>query len=52
VVGPRQAMREVLKIASAGEVKCVCEEFALDDANEALQALKRGDILVREVLIR
>jgi propanol-preferring alcohol dehydrogenase len=51
VVGSRQAMREVLKIASAGKVKCICEEFRLDKANDALKALKRGDIRARAVLI-
>jgi propanol-preferring alcohol dehydrogenase len=50
-VGSRQAMREVLKIAESGRIKCICEEFSLDRANEALQALKAGNIKARGVLL-
>jgi propanol-preferring alcohol dehydrogenase len=51
VIGNRQEMREVLRIAAAGKVKVVAETFALEQANEALERLKRGEFEARAVLV-
>jgi len=50
-VGSRQSMREVLKIAESGRIKCISQEFGLRDANDALNALKTGNIRARAVLV-
>jgi len=50
VIGPRQRMLEVLSLAAAGKVKPVCEVYSLEQAPEALQKLKGGDIRARAVL--
>lgn len=51
VIGNRDQMRAVLKIAAAGKVKVVAKQFALDEAEEALTQLKSGDIEARSVLV-
>jgi len=51
VIGSRQQMREVLALAAAGKVRAHCETYALDDAVEALSALKRGEVRARAVLV-
>jgi len=51
VIGSRQDMREVLTLASAGRVKAICQEFKLEQANEALMMLKRGEVRARAVLV-
>jgi propanol-preferring alcohol dehydrogenase len=51
VIGSRQQMREVLALAAAGKVRARCETYALDDAVEALGALKRGEVRARAVLV-
>ena len=50
-VGSRQAMREVLKIAESGKIKCVCREFKIEKANDALKALKVGNIIARAAIV-
>jgi propanol-preferring alcohol dehydrogenase len=51
VIGSRQDMREVLTLASAGRIKAICQEFKLEQANEALMMLKRGEVRARAVLV-
>ena len=51
VIGSRQQMRDVLALAAAGKVRAHCETYALDDAVEALGALKRGEVRARAVLV-
>jgi propanol-preferring alcohol dehydrogenase len=51
VIGNREQMRKVLEIAAAGKVKVVVEKFRLDQAEEALLRLKRGEIEARAVLV-
>ncbi len=50
-VGSRQAMREVLKIADSGRIKCISEEFKLEKANDALKALKAGNVRARATIV-
>lgn len=51
ILGTRQQMREVLELAAAGKIRAECETFPLDEANQALQKLKAGEIRGRGVLI-
>lgn len=51
VIGSRQDMREVLTLASAGRIKAICQEFKLEQANDVLMMLKRGDVRARAVLV-
>jgi propanol-preferring alcohol dehydrogenase len=51
LLGSRQQMREVLEIAAAGKVRALCEQYPLEQANEALQHLKDGRIRARAVLV-
>jgi alcohol dehydrogenase, propanol-preferring len=51
LLGTRQQMREVVKLAAAGKIKAHCEPFALDDATNALTALKHGEVRARAVLM-
>lgn len=51
LLGTRQQMREVLKLAAAGKIKAQCQPFALEEATLALTALKRGEIRARAVLL-
>ncbi|GAA0816470.1 alcohol dehydrogenase catalytic domain-containing protein [Spirilliplanes yamanashiensis] len=51
VLGTREQMREVLRLAAAGKVRAHCERFALDEATEALTRLKQGRIRARAVLV-
>lgn len=51
LLGTRQQMREVLKLAEAGKIKAQCQPFALDDATKALTALKQGEVRARAVLM-
>jgi propanol-preferring alcohol dehydrogenase len=44
-------MLEVLQLAAAGKVKSICEVFPLDQAEQALQRLKRGELDGRAVLV-
>jgi len=51
VIGSRQDMNEVLRLASCGKIKPLCNEFALQKANDVLKMLKRGEIRARAVLV-
>ena len=51
LLGTRQQMREVLKLAASGKIKAQCQPFALDDATKALTALKQGEVRARAVLM-
>jgi propanol-preferring alcohol dehydrogenase len=51
LLGTRQQMREVIKLAAAGKIKAQCEPFPLADAAEALTRLKNGGIRARAVLM-
>jgi alcohol dehydrogenase, propanol-preferring len=51
VIGSREPMREVLKIAASGRIKMPIETDKLDTANETLKALKDGEVETRAVLI-
>lgn len=49
-VGTRQDLREVLAMAAAGNVRCQVTARPLDQANEVLEELRRGQICGRMVL--
>jgi propanol-preferring alcohol dehydrogenase len=51
LLGSRQMMREVLRIAGEGRVRVVQEAYPLDQAEEALARLKRGEVRGRLVLV-
>jgi propanol-preferring alcohol dehydrogenase len=51
VLGTREQMRDVLRLAAAGKVRAYCEPFPLEDAAEALTRLKQGKIRARAVLV-
>ncbi|WP_171823512.1 zinc-binding dehydrogenase [Thermogymnomonas acidicola] len=50
VIGTRKDMNEVLRLASTGKVRIEAERYRLDQANEVLLRLKRGQINGRAVL--
>jgi propanol-preferring alcohol dehydrogenase len=50
VVGSRQDMIEVLRLASDGKIRSFNEEYKLEMANQVLQKLKNGQIRARAVL--
>jgi propanol-preferring alcohol dehydrogenase len=50
VIGSRWAMENVLKIAATGKVKAHIVTYPLDKTDEALRALKAGEIEARAVL--
>lgn len=51
LLGSRQMMRDVLRIAGQGRVRVVAESYPLDQAEEALARLKRGEVRGRLVLV-
>jgi propanol-preferring alcohol dehydrogenase len=51
LIGSRQDMKEVLNLAGAGKLKAVCESYRLEQANEALLKLKKGEVRARAVLV-
>lgn len=51
VIGSRNDMREVLRIAGTGRIKAVCDEYRLGMANDVLTMLKAGRIRARAVLV-
>lgn len=51
VIGNRADMRRVLRLAELGMVRTVSQAYPLDQAAEALRALKRGELRSRAVLI-
>ena len=50
VIGNRSDMRRVLRLAEMGLMRSVAEPYPLDEALEALRALKRGELRSRAVL--
>ncbi len=50
VIGSRWEMEDVLKIAATGKVKSMVETYTLDKTDEALRALKAGEIEARAVI--
>ena len=50
VIGNRADMRRVLRMAELGMVRSVAEPYPLDQALDALRALKRGELRSRAVL--
>ena len=50
-VGTRQDLREVLAMAAAGKVRCQTATRPLEEANEVLEQLRRGQIAGRTVLV-
>jgi alcohol dehydrogenase, propanol-preferring len=51
LLGSRQQMLDVLQLAAAGKIRAVCEVFPLEQAEEALLRLKRGEFQARAVLV-
>jgi propanol-preferring alcohol dehydrogenase len=51
LLGSRNQMRELLRLAGAGKVRAVVETHPLACAPEALARLKRGEIEARAVLV-
>lgn len=51
LLGSRQMMQEVLRIAAEGRVHVVAEEVPLEQAAEALHRLKAGGVRGRQVLV-
>jgi len=51
VVGTRQDMNEVLKLAAQGKIRVEATKFHLREANEVLIKLKRGEVNGRAVLL-
>lgn len=50
VIGSRYQMRQVLDLAAAGKIRAVVETDPLDQAQEVLARLKRGEVRARAVL--
>ena len=51
LLGTRQQMRDLLRLAGAGKVRAVVESFPLERAGEALRRLKRGEFEARAVVV-
>ena len=51
LIGSRKDMEDVIEISGKNNFEVVTETFPLENANEALQKLKRYDIEARAVLI-
>jgi propanol-preferring alcohol dehydrogenase len=51
VLGNRQETLEVLRLAEAGKLRAVHEEYPLGEANRVLVALKAGEVSGRAVLV-
>lgn len=51
ILGSRQQMRTVLRLAAAGKIRAVAEPFALEEAGTALGRLKAGQVRGRAVLV-
>lgn len=50
LLGSRRQMQEVLALAAAGKIRIVHEQHPLEEAQETLARLKRGEIEARAVL--
>jgi propanol-preferring alcohol dehydrogenase len=44
-------LTEVLALAAAGQIKHTITTVALDDINDRLEALGRGDVVGRQVVV-
>jgi len=51
LLGSRQQMRELLRLAGAGKVRAVVESLPLERVGDALGRLKRGEIEARAVVV-
>src|SRR5271154_3466591 len=51
LLGSREQMRELLRIAAAGKVRAVVESLPLEQVGDALQRLKREEIEARAVVV-
>ena len=51
VLGSRWDMHEVLALAAAGKLRCIYDQFPLNDANSVLGQLKAGRLRARAVLV-
>lgn len=51
ILGSRQQMHEVIALAAAGKIRPVIERHPLEEAQETLLRLKRGEIRGRAVLV-
>ena len=51
VVGTRQDVRDTLALAAEGKLRCRVETRPLEQINEILDAMKRGALLGRTVII-
>lgn len=51
LIGSRDDMKEVIKIADENDIKVVSEVYALEQANEVLEKLKNSKIEARAVLV-
>ena len=51
VIGPRIDMLEMLKIAGKGKIKVKWKAYKLNEANEVLLKMKKGEIVGRAVLV-
>jgi propanol-preferring alcohol dehydrogenase len=51
VIGTRQEMNDVLKIASMGKVRVDWNVYRLSDAEDVLVKLKQGKIVGRAILV-
>ncbi len=51
LLGSREQMRELLRLAASGKVHAVVESFPLDRVDEALNQLKREEIEARAVVV-
>jgi propanol-preferring alcohol dehydrogenase len=49
-VGTRKEMCEVLELAAAGKLACEIEVVKLEQANEVLERMQRGEITGRAVI--
>jgi len=50
LLGTRRQMQEVLELAAAGKIRVVHEQHPLEEAQETLARLKKGEIQARAVL--
>jgi propanol-preferring alcohol dehydrogenase len=51
VIGSEQDMREVLGLAESGKLKALCESHKLEEVNDVLLKLKKGEIRARAMLV-
>ena len=49
IVGTRVDLREVFELHAAGKTKVILEERSLDEVNESIEAVERGEVPARIV---